>query len=352
MYLVLTLLFFSISLSILISIIFLTNAKKIGIIDYPGGRKQHKEKTPLIGGIIILTGCLAFPIYRFNKYDFLFYLLIFLTFFIGLMDDLFEIKAYLRLIFQLILGLFLVKFLDLKLESVGNLLGCGKIYLHGYYIFFICFATAAAKNALNMIDGIDGLAASLALLPLSILFFIFFRAGAFDLANFSITIIGGLLVFMFFNFPFPWRNNAACFLGDSGSTLLGFLVLYLLIKSASMGFIKPVLALYLFAMPLIDSAGVIFRRLMLGSELTKAGRDHFHHQLLDWGLSPRQATIFILALGLVIASFGIILDHQNVSEFILFYLFLCFIILRLIMVKYFGSFIRISNYFSKKIFPK
>jgi len=231
MYFILTLLFFSISLSLISSIVFLTIAQKIGIVDDPGGRKQHKNKTPLIGGIIILTGCLAFPIYRFNKYDFLLYLLIFMTFFIGLIDDLFEIKAHFRLLFQVILGFLLAKLLDLKLESVGNLLGFGKLYLHGYYIFFICFATSAAKNALNMIDGIDGLAASLALLPLSILFFIFFRAGAFDLANFSITIIGGLLVFMFFNFPFPWRNSAACFLGDSGSTLLGFLVLYLLSKN-------------------------------------------------------------------------------------------------------------------------
>ncbi len=351
MYLILALLFFSVSLSLISSIIFLTIAHKIGIIDEPGGRKQHKNKTPLIGGIIIFTGFLAFPIYRFNTYDFLLYLLIFSTLLIGLIDDLFEIKAYLRLIFQVLIGYLLVRLLDLKLDNFGNLLGFGKLFLHGYSIFFICFATAATKNAINMIDGVDGLAASLALLPLSILFFIFYRAGAFDLANFSITIIGGLLVFIFLNFPFPWRNSAACFLGDSGSTLLGFVVVYLLIKSASMGLIKPVLALYLFAVPLIDSAGVISRRLMRGAALSVAGRDHFHHVLLDCGLSPRQTTLFILALGVVMASFGIILDHQNVSEFILFYVFLCVIFLHLIIVKFFDSLIRITIVFLKKILP-
>jgi UDP-GlcNAc:undecaprenyl-phosphate GlcNAc-1-phosphate transferase len=330
----------------------LTIAQKLGFTDEPGGRKQHKNKTPLVGGVIIFTGSLAFPIYRFNTNDFLLYLLIFITLLIGLIDDLFEIKAYIRLLFQLIIGFLLAKLLDLKLESAGNLLGWGELFLQGYSIYFICFATAAAKNALNMIDGVDGLAASLTLLPLSILFFIFFRAGAFDLANFSITIIGGLLVFMFLNFPFPWRNSAACFLGDSGSTLLGFVVVYLLIKSASMGLIKPVLALYLFAVPLIDSAGVISRRLMRGAALSVAGRDHFHHILIDGGLSPRQTTMLISALGVVMASVGIILDHRNVSEFILFYIFIIIIFLNLIILKFFGSFIRITIGFSKKIFPR
>lgn len=352
MYTILVLLFLSISLSVMSAIVFLAFAEKIGITDAPGGRKRHQNKTPLVGGLIIFTGSLAFLFYRFDVNWFFLYLLIFTTLLIGLADDVFRLSASIRLFFQVFIGFLLAKFLDLKLENVGNLFGFGEVLLSGSAVFLICFATAAAKNALNMIDGVDGLAGSLALLPVSIIFFVFFRAGAFDLANFTIVIFGGLAVFMFLNFPFPWRKNAVCFLGDSGSTLLGLVVVYLLIKAASLGLLKPVLALYLFAMPLIDSAGVIFRRLMRGASISVAGRDHFHHILIDGGLSPRQTTLFILSLGVLIAAFGIILDHRNISEYILFYTFLMLIFLNLTMIVYSAFIIRIVIDFSKKLFPR
>jgi UDP-GlcNAc:undecaprenyl-phosphate GlcNAc-1-phosphate transferase len=352
MYSFLLLLFFSISLSVVSAIIFFATAEKIGIVDVPGGRKQHHNNTPLIGGFIIFVGCLAFPLYRLDMNYFYLYFLIFSALLLGFLDDLFDLSASIKLVFQLIIGFLLATLLDLKLVNAGNLFGLGEVFLGGSSVVFICFATAASKNALNMIDGVDGLAASLALLPVGVLFFVFFRAGAFDLANFSITIIGGLLVFLYFNYPFPWRKNAICFLGDSGSTLLGLLVVYLLIKAASMGLLKPVVALYLFAMPLIDSAGVIFRRIMRGAAPSSAGRDHFHHILIDGGLSPRQTTSFILFLGVLLAVVGVVLDFRKVPEFILFYLFLMLIFLNLIMLVWFSFFVRIIVAFSKRLFSR
>lgn len=350
MYSILVLLFLSISLSAISAIGFLAIAEKIGIIDVPSDRKRHQNKTPLVGGLIIFMGCLAFPFYRFDVNWFFLYLLIFVTLLLGIMDDLFNLSVFIRLLCQAVIGFLLVILIDLKLENAGNLFGFGEVFLGGSAVFLICFATAAAKNALNMIDGVDGLAGSLALLPVGILCFVFFRAGAFDLANFSVVVIGGLLVFMFLNFPFPWRKSAVCFLGDSGSTTLGLVVAYLLIKAASLGALKPVLALYLFAMPLIDSAGVIFRRLMRGAAITVAGRDHFHHVLIDGGLSPRQTTLFILFLGVLIAVLGIILDHRNVSEYILFYAFLLLIFINLTISVFPSFIIQIITGFCKKIF--
>lgn len=352
MYSILVLLFFSLSLSVVSTIIFLAIAEKIGIIDVPGGRKRHQNNTPLIGGFIIFMGCLAFPLYKFDTNWIFLYMLIFSALLLGFVDDLFDLSASAKLVFQFIIGFFLATLFDLKLVNAGNLFGFGEVFLGGSSVVFICFATAAAKNALNMIDGVDGLAGSLVILPLSILFFVFFRAGAYDLANFSITIVGGLLVFLSLNFPFPWRKNAVCFLGDSGSTLLGLLVVYLLIKAASMGLLKPVVALYLFAMPLIDSAGVIFRRIMRGAAPFAAGRDHFHHILIDGGLSQRQTTLFILSLGVLMAVVGVILDHRNVPEFILFYAFLILIFLNLIIMVSAGFFVRFIIACSKKILPR
>ena len=66
MYSILVLLFLSISLSTISAIGFLAIAEKIGIIDVPSGRKRHQNKTPLVGGLIIFMGCLAFPFYRFD----------------------------------------------------------------------------------------------------------------------------------------------------------------------------------------------------------------------------------------------------------------------------------------------
>jgi UDP-GlcNAc:undecaprenyl-phosphate GlcNAc-1-phosphate transferase len=311
-------------LSLCGAIIFLFLSEKIGLVDEPGGRKAHKRVTPLIGGIIIFTGCMAVPIIKTDIISWKIIVLMFITLVVGLLDDFFEISAYLRLVLQFFIGLGMALSLDQPFITLGNIMGLGSVALGFLAIPFICFSVSAAKNALNMVDGIDGLAGVLALIPTVAIFFLASRGGVENLAAISIALLVAVTVFLCLNFPLENRPHAVCFLGDSGSTLLGFSIAYLLISSATAGLIKPVVALYLFAIPLTDSVSVFAGRVRRRISIAQPGRDHWHHLLIDGGLSARQATLLIGSIAIMIAVVGLVMNHRDVSESTMFYFFIGF----------------------------
>ena len=338
------------ALSLFGAIVFLFLAEKIGLVDEPGGRKSHKKLTPLIGGIILFLGCMAVPIIKTDILSWRIIALMLITLSIGLIDDIFEISAYLRLGLQLLIGLGMAFSLNQPLTTLGDFLGLGSVTLGVFSIPLICFSVSAAKNALNMVDGIDGLAGVLALIPVAAVFFLASRAGVENLVSISTALIVSLGVFLYLNFPFQNRPSAICFLGDSGSTLLGFLIAYLLISSVTAGLIKPVVTLYLFAIPLIDSVCVFARRITKGFSLFNPGRDHWHHLLIDGGFSSRQATLFIGSIATIIAVAGLIMGHRGVSESMMFYLFTGLTLLNVLNFKLSSKFINLTIRFLRNIY--
>lgn len=313
------------ALSVCGAVVFLFLAQKIGLVDEPGGRKVHKQLTPLIGGIIIFLGCMAIPAITTDIISWKIIVLMSITLGVGLLDDIFEISAYLRLAIQLFIGLGMSLSLSHPLITLGDFMGLGSVALGVFSIPIICFSVAAAKNALNMVDGIDGLAGVLALIPVAAMFFLASQGGVENLAAISIALSISIIVFLCLNFPLHNRPSALCFLGDSGSTLLGFMISYLLISSAIAGLIKPVVALYLFAIPLTDSFCVFASRIKRRVSVVHPSRDHWHHLLIAGGLSNQQATLFIGSIAIIIAVAGLIMNHRDVSESIMFYLFIGFI---------------------------
>ena len=330
------------ALSIFGAILFLFLAEKIGLVDEPGGRKFHKKITPLIGGIVIFLGCMAVPALNTEMVSWRIIVLMSITLVVGLIDDIFEISAYTRLILQLLIGLAMALSLNQPLTTLGDFMGFGSVALGVFSIPLICFSVSAAKNALNMVDGIDGLAGLLALIPVAAVFCLASRAGVENLLSISIALVVSLSVFLYLNFPLQNRPSAICFLGDSGSTLLGFLIAYLLISSVTAGLIKPVVALYLFAIPLIDSVCVFARRIRRGVPLFHPGRDHWHHMLIDGGFSCRQATLFIGSIATIIAVAGLIMGHRGVSESLMFYLLIGFTLLNLSNLRLSSKFINFT----------
>lgn len=145
------------------------------------------------------------------------------------------------------------------------------------------FAVAASINATNMLDGVDGLLGTVTAVALGGVLYVAFDAGLWVEFTLAACLLVGTGVFLLFNLPFPWSAHASVFLGDAGSTLIGFNLAYLLIAFAVKGALAPVLALYLLALPLLDAAGVMTRRSLRGVPSATAGRDHLHHILLDAG---------------------------------------------------------------------
>lgn len=324
----------AIALALLSAMILLEMAPRWGLVDHPGGRKQHQRQTPLIGGLVIGSALLATLVVS-PKASWLAPLIVLAaaTMFIGVLDDRAELSAGFRLLTHLLVGLGMVLWAGVKLTSVGALLSDAPILLGWFAVPVTIFAVAAAKNALNMVDGVDGLAGGLALLPVAVVFYLAAASNHIALLSISLALLGGLVVFLALNFPFPWRAHAACFLGDTGSTLLGLLVAWLLIQGAQEQLFRPILALYLLAIPLIDTAGVMVRRLLRGVSMSTAGRDHFHHVLIDAGMSPRHATYAITALALLIACLGLVLEYRAVHEGLMLLLFLVFLLANTLVLR-------------------
>ena len=242
-------------------------------------------------------------------------------------DDLYTIRASLRLFFQSIIAMTMIVLSGETVSNLGNLLGDGDIIMSKpLSIIFTVFCTVGIMNAFNMSDGLNGICASFGLIPLIFIGF----SGPVHYG--TIILMGVLLGFLAYNLGWLGKKRRA-FLGDSGSNSIGFAVAVLCIYysqgySASGYIINPVTSLWLVAIPLLDCLGVIISRAIKGVMPFRPGRDHFHHKLLDLGFSPKQILLIFIFLSITLCSVGFILESIYADkEYISFGLFIIFSII-------------------------
>ena len=242
-------------------------------------------------------------------------------------DDLYTIRASLRLFFQSIIAITMIVLSGETVSNLGNLLGDGDIIISKpLSIIFTVFCTVGIMNAFNMSDGLNGICASFGLIPLIFIGF----SGPVHYG--TIILMGVLLGFLAYNLGWLGKKRRA-FLGDSGSNSIGFAVAVLCIYysqgySASGYIINPVTSLWLVAIPLLDCLGVIISRAIKGVMPFRPGRDHFHHKLLDLGFSPKQILLIFIFLSITLCSIGFILESiYPDKEYVSFGLFIIFSII-------------------------
>jgi UDP-GlcNAc:undecaprenyl-phosphate GlcNAc-1-phosphate transferase len=130
-------------------------------------------------------------------------------------------------------------------------------------------------------------------------------------------IISGFLVC---NIPIHSNRHAKCFMGDAGSTFVGFSVAYLgiLLSQGEMASMSPVTGLWLVAVPIYDVFTSMFRRIFRGDSPFKADRYHLHHILMDSGLSAKMTLSIILLLTCMTATIGLVGEIFIVKDGIMF----------------------------------
>ncbi|MDI9245003.1 UDP-N-acetylglucosamine--undecaprenyl-phosphate N-acetylglucosaminephosphotransferase [Marinobacter sp. CHS3-4] len=297
-------------------------ARKLRLVDLPDHRKSHKGAIPLIGGLSAFAGLLvAWLISMPFTSGFGIYLLCALMLVIlGAIDDARDVPAKFRLWAQVVLGALLSYGSGVYLTTFGNLLGFGVIDLFWLGPVVTIAAVIGATNAYNMIDGIDGLAGSLSLVTLGGLAVLFAMADGFvpELAL-SVSIMMALLPFMGANLLIPpFRRKI--FMGDAGSMFIGFSVVWLLVNGAQAGeyAFRPVTALWVCAIPLMDMVAIMIRRARKGQSVMRPDRDHLHHIFLRAGLSDRQALAVITMLAILFALAGIVGEILVIPEWFMF----------------------------------
>lgn len=262
---------------------------RLNHVDTPGGRKRHSLATPLSGGLaiatsIVLLGCGLVPSPAFAGFA----LGICVLLVLGAMDDRKHVVAPIRLALQTVAvagGMCLLG--DVKLQSVGNLLGTGDIELGSWSVLFTIFAAVGVINAVNMIDGVDGLAGGFAVLLVAVILALAAGTSAVNIVMLCL-VIGSVMGFLAFNIRTPWRRQAQIFLGDAGSLVLGYVLVWFAIEASQgpQAVFEPITAVWLFGLPLCDTVYLMGSRMLRRKSPLAADRYHFHHLLLRYGLTP------------------------------------------------------------------
>lgn len=293
-----------------ISRICVASGFRLGLVDHPDARKRHNGTVPLTGGVAIfmtlMFGVLVLGIAPYTDTMLLITLGVFL---VGLFDDIRHINPWLRLGIQYGAGVCLATVGGIAIVNVGNLLGFGNIPLLALSVPLTALAVAGLSNAYNMADGIDGLSASLVSLPVLVLYLLAADAGHAH-ADFLLLMLIPLAVFLLFNLGPNNRLLPKMFLGDGGSLTLGFLVTASLVyfSQGENALIRPVTALWLVTVPLMDMLATMLRRARHGDKLMEADRRHLHYTLIDHGLSARQALAVLVTYAALMAMAGLALE--------------------------------------------
>ena len=210
----------------------------------------------------------------------------------------------------------------LYIQDLGNLFGLGNVHLGFFGSVVTVVAVLAAINAFNMVDGIDGLAGMLAIVAFSALAFMLSRVHN-EWFLLPILVIAALVAYLMFNLEWPSTRLKKVFMGDAGSMLIGLTIIWLLvIGSQGQGVaFKPVTALWIVGLPLMDMVAIMFRRIKKGQSPFKPDRDHLHHIFMRAGFSPRQALVVITCLAIGITAFGVMMDMLGAPEWLSLALF-------------------------------
>lgn len=297
-------------------------ARRYGLVDVPGGRKQHAGEIALIGGLVTLVGVLAALVFARKALGMHLPLLagcvvLLIT---GIIDDHRDLKAEAKFLPQIAVALLMAWPADNSLLGLGNLVGLGPIDLGVFSIAVTVFAVVGVINALNMSDGMDGLAGGFALIGLAAFAYVASHLGL-PIRFQMLTLFGGALAgFLVFNLRHPWRRQARIFLGDSGSMVLGFVLAWFAVD-LSQGrhpTMTPVTALWILALPLMDTVSVMLRRMRKGLNPFAAGRDHLHHVLLHAGFTHCQVVWVLLLAGAALAALGVAGWQAGVPEPLMF----------------------------------
>jgi UDP-GlcNAc:undecaprenyl-phosphate GlcNAc-1-phosphate transferase len=283
-------------------------ARKLKIMDYPGGRKLQANPVAYLGGLAIITPItlgsflLIFTSVTIDLKQQLYLGLILPALaiaIVGLLDDIYQLPPWPRFISQSAVGV-ITSFI-LYLSGSGVEIFDNQLLNSSATILWV----VTIINALNFIDNMDGLATSISMVASLALFILSYINNQYLVAALSLAIFASCLGFLFWN-----KKPASIYLGDAGSLYLGFLLAAISIRIDLDNDSAPIRALVLIlilAIPVIDTTQVVVSRIAKGKSPFEGGRDHISHLLLNRGLSQRSVLFILTTSAILFATVAILL---------------------------------------------
>ena len=295
-------------------------AQRLNIVDTPDNRKIHKTPTALLGGVAVYIAFVSAIIIT-NSYSLelkgvaIGATIIFIA---GLVDDIVILRAGLKIFVQIIAVSIMIYYgvvADFLPETWwGHILEIAITFLWMLGI----------TNSLNFFDGIDGLATGLTVICSVFLSILAIQTHQQYLMILSIALAGSCLGFLPFNLRY--KKPAIIFLGDAGSTFMGFILAGMVIvgdwgsKAPVKAYAMPMLimGIFIFDMVYTTTSRIATHKVVNIKEwLEFTGKDHLHHRLTSLGLSAKQTVFFIYFLTASLGMSALVLRNGNVIDALL-----------------------------------
>jgi UDP-GlcNAc:undecaprenyl-phosphate/decaprenyl-phosphate GlcNAc-1-phosphate transferase len=303
----------SFSLSTLATPFFRKLALRWDVVDRPGGHKIHREPTPLLGGGAVLLG-FTLPLLVNGVYSEQFIAVLVsavILFMVRVADDSRNLKAHWKLVVQIVLA-FGLTFYGVRLNLLPETLPLAGIVNRCLSVIWIVGIT----NAMNFFDGMDGLAAGLAAIVAFFLAVVAMEMRSPLVGWTAVAMMGACLGFLPHNFR-PWKRGRI-FLGDAGSTVLGFVLASLAIYT-DWADLHPVVSIFspllIFWVFIFDMTYITIFRVMSGKTRTfrqwieYVGHDHLHHRMARVLGGPTQSVLFIYILAVCLGMNALLLRY-------------------------------------------
>jgi len=300
-------------------------AQKVGAVDVPkDNRRMHDHPIPRMGGLaiffgFILSALIFVPLSTPVRGMLLGGVIIVI---LGIFDDIYALPALPKFFVQIASALIAVLMGNqIDILSNPNIFSSEPYWVLGIWSIPISVLwIVGITNAVNLIDGLDGLACGVSTISSMTMLVIALTVAEPDTALLMAALAGACIGFLPYNL-----NPAKIFMGDTGSTFLGFILATVsidgLFKSyAIISFAVPFLML---GLPIFDTCFAIFRRVSHGQSPMAPDRGHIHHRLIDMGFSQKQAVAVLYIISAILGLSAVVLTTTNVLKAMLFLLALC-----------------------------
>ena len=289
-------------------------AHKVGAIDVPkDARRMHKKPIPRLGGLAIYGGFLC-SILIFGQLDETMLCVLLgaaIIVALGSFDDVLALGAKLKFVVQIVAAAIPVCIGDLQIGLFTNLnplsdtpfVHLGILAVPATIIWIV-----GITNAVNLIDGLDGLAVGVSSIAAITMLAVALLTGNMPIAITMAALAGACIGFMPYNL-----NPAKIFMGDTGSTFLGYMLATVSIMGlfkfyAVISFAVPFLIL---GLPIFDTANAIIRRVAAGRSPMSPDRGHVHHKLIDMGFNQKQAVAILYAISATLGLTAVVLTSSG-----------------------------------------
>jgi len=319
--------FICFALAFIISFVATPIAKKvafyIGAVDVPkDDRRMHRKPIARLGGLAIFSGfiislmfglvCTIIGVIGIIPNAQLLGMLIgvFIIVGIGIVDDIKQLGPKIKFLFQILAAIAVVWISGNKISVITNPFSESGVAMISDFIAYplTILWIVGVTNAVNFIDGLDGLAAGVSSISYLSLMFIAILQGEEQTAMIIAILAGSTLGFLPYNF-----NPAKIFMGDTGSTFLGFTLGVISVQGmmktyAAISIVIPILVL---GLPLFDTSFAILRRIVQRKSIMAPDRGHLHHRLIDMGFSQRQSVVTMYAVSGALGLVAIVLADKG-----------------------------------------